>query len=290
LKNNLPRNASSALSQVLGQDHQKVQGEGSEPDQVDARLLLVCFAEKHRQGLSDAQQQEGTGKGEEQPLAGAAPELDEEGGAHDEPCREDAVDEAEKLGLSLGGLVDLKTLVAADAWRPLADEAQLELALMNLIINARDAMPEGGTILISASNERVGAKSGMGLQPGEYCVLAVEDTGCGIPADLLNQVMEPFFTTKDIGKGTGLGLSMVYGFAELIVTDYAMPLMSGAELIRRVREMEPHIPAIIFTGYAEAQSISRRPEDVIILSKPFTPEQLSFAIGAASGAPLAQAV
>jgi CheY-like chemotaxis protein len=205
-------------------------------------------------------------------------------------------------------------------------------------------------------------------------VLTVADKGCGISPELLGQVMEPFFTTKDVGKGTGLGLSMVYGFAkqsggafridstvgegtraeiwlprapaeaagprvrkhaepsgearvrplkvllvddhdgvrhttagllsdlghevveasdgpevlalladgaaecDLLITDYAMPHVSGAEVIRQARELRPDLPAIIITGYADASSISRRPEDVAVLSKPFTPDQLTAAI------------
>src|SRR3712207_2537685 len=99
-------------------------------------------------------------------------------------------------------------------WCAYADEAQLELALMNLIINARDAMPDGGTITISAGNRELRTTGDFGLPPGDYVVLAVTDTGCGIAPEMLEQVMEPFFTTKEVGKGTGLGLSMVYGFVK----------------------------------------------------------------------------
>lgn len=115
---------------------------------------------------------------------------------------------------SLGGLVELKWEVRRDIGRVYADPTQLELALMNLIINARDAMPEGGIIAVSAVNAKVeedGASKD--LVAGDYIVLTVEDKGTGIPAEILDQVLEPFFTTKAVGKGTGLGLSMVYGFA-----------------------------------------------------------------------------
>ena len=97
--------------------------------------------------------------------------------------------------------------------RAFADSTQLELALMNLIINARDAMPKGGTITVAARNAQAAPDNPLGLPAGDYVVLAVTDTGSGIPPDMLEQVTEPFFTTKDVGKGTGLGLSMVYGFA-----------------------------------------------------------------------------
>src|SRR5206468_6884358 len=117
------------------------------------------------------------------------------------------------LAHTLGGLVQLEWRSPARIWRAYADSAQLELALMNLIINARDAMPQGGTILVSGRNARAEADNRLGLPAGDYVVLAVADSGAGIPPEILEQVTEPFFTTKDVGKGTGLGLSMVYGFA-----------------------------------------------------------------------------
>jgi CheY-like chemotaxis protein len=280
----------------------------------------------------------------------------------------------------LGGLVELEWDMGENLWCAYADETQLELALMNLIINARDAMPDGGTISISAHNREIGEGNDVGLPTGEYLVLAVQDRGCGIESAILEQVLEPFFTTKDVGKGTGLGLSMVYGFAQqsgggisiksevgegtrveiwlprapeqatdasewaaeteglpeavdqgslnvllvddhasvrtttaallrdlghtveeavdgreavslldtepsrfdLLVTDYAMPLMSGTELIERARQIRPCLPALIITGYADAQSISRRPDDVLVLAKPFSSEQMRVGIAAVS--------
>jgi PAS domain S-box-containing protein len=281
------------------------------------------------------------------------------------------------LAHTLGGLVELDWKLGDGLWCAFADQAQLELALMNLIINARDAMPDGGTIAVTAENRSVAAGDIQGLAGGDYVVLAVADTGCGISPEILEQVMEPFFTTKDVGKGTGLGLSMVYGFAkqsggafhlrskigegtraeiwlpraeesgarrstaseseaaaapvrrldillvddhegvrettaallrdlghdveqaadgpellalldgadgaacDLLISDYAMPHVSGAEVIRQARETRPGLPAILITGYADAQSISRRPEGVQILAKPFTPDQLAAAIATA---------
>ena len=273
---------------------------------------------------------------------------------------------------TLGGLVKVDWRIGADAWPALADENQLELALMNLIINARDAMPDGGTVTVSAENRSLSGLAQDGLAPGDYVVLSVADSGDGIAPELLDRIFEPFFTTKEVGKGTGLGLSMVYGFAQqsggtvrvrsrqgegtvfelwlprseapaagarapasdeaaeraptrslrvllvddhhgvrattcalveelghacvdagsanealahvergeafdVIVTDYAMPDLSGTELIRRARKMTPGVSAIIVTGYADEDMISNRPDDVIVLIKPFQPGRLQAA-------------
>jgi PAS domain S-box-containing protein len=114
---------------------------------------------------------------------------------------------------TLGGLVNIDWQLDDGVWDAFADQAQLELALINLIINARDAMPAGGTVTISAHNREVTSGDDSGLSPGEFVVLCVADTGTGIAPDVLEKVLEPFFTTKELGKGSGLGLSMVYGFA-----------------------------------------------------------------------------
>jgi signal transduction histidine kinase len=98
----------------------------------------------------------------------------------------------------------------------MADPGQLENALLNLLINARDAMPHGGKLIIACSSVSLddgneGPK--LDVDSGDYVVLAVSDTGHGMPASVSDQVFDPFFTTKDVGEGSGLGLSMVYGFA-----------------------------------------------------------------------------
>ena len=281
----------------------------------------------------------------------------------------------ELLAPTLGGLVRLEWQPEEGVWPVYADSAQLELALMNLIINARDAMPEGGTVLLTARNAEAAPGNALKVEPGDYVVLEVHDTGSGIDPDLLAQVTEPFFTTKEIGKGTGLGLSMVYGFAsqsgggiridsslgegtvvelwlpraanadlaaiadaertectaaarplrillvddhdavretteailrdlghavetacdgpamlrrladspaecDLIITDYAMPLMSGCEMLKQARGILPAIPAIIISGYADDQALADAPPGVAVLRKPFTLGQMGEAISA----------
>jgi CheY-like chemotaxis protein len=273
---------------------------------------------------------------------------------------------------TLGGLIHIEWRIREGAWDVLADRAQLELALVNLIINARDAMPDGGTVVITAENRSGEAVKESGLDPGDYVRMSVSDTGSGIAPEDLEKVMDPFFTTKAVGKGSGLGLSMVYGFAkqsngafridsalgrgtdaelwlprandeirrdppprpvkrrrriarkldillvddhahvrsttaavledfghkvveatdgtdalrllredcrfDLLITDYAMPHLSGTELLRAAQDICPHVPALIVTGYAEGEAIRDRPSHARILQKPFTPEALEGAI------------
>ena len=111
------------------------------------------------------------------------------------------------------GRVRLALDVPEDAGRVLADGNQLELALLNLAVNARDAMEGEGCLRVTMREEHVGTPADDGLPPGDYGVLSLQDTGRGMDAATLAQCMEPFFTTKEVGKGTGLGLSMVHGFA-----------------------------------------------------------------------------
>jgi PAS domain S-box-containing protein len=279
----------------------------------------------------------------------------------------------ELLAPMLGGMVKLEWKFDEEPWCAFADQSQLELALINLIINARDAIDGGGTIVIAAENRTIAADEAIELRPGDYQVLAVVDDGSGISPTNIEKVMEPFFTTKDVGKGTGLGLSMVYGFAkqsdgafrlhsrlgegtraeiwlpragdtavmaaddsaepeeinsgqplkillvddhdevrgttaavleelghsvteaangaealaalgngggdwDLLISDYAMPELSGTELVEELRKVRPNLPCLIITGYTEKETVDGRCGDVTVLSKPFTPAKLSEAI------------
>ena len=279
---------------------------------------------------------------------------------------------------TLGGLVNIEWQVVDDVPDAFADQAQLELALVNLIINARDAMPGGGTVTVSIENRRAVGADVPGLGAGDYIRLCVSDTGSGIAPEHLEKVLEPFFTTKEVGKGSGLGLPMVYGFAkqsngafridsklgrgshaelwiprapehafdqlldiavedspgdaetrplkimlvddhpevrtttaamleelghsvvevangkdaltalkngkgrcDLLISDYAMPHLSGTEFVRQARELHPGIPALIITGYAETDAVADLPKKVGILLKPFVPRALANAIARA---------
>ncbi len=109
----------------------------------------------------------------------------------------------------------IKVIVSAQEGLPAAraDPNQLEMAILNLAVNARDAMPEGGTLRISLEAAIVGRRHRSKLLPGQYLHLSVADTGTGMDNPTLERAIEPFFSTKGVGKGTGLGLSMVHGLA-----------------------------------------------------------------------------
>lgn len=121
------------------------------------------------------------------------------------------------LTRSITETIAIRIVAPGDLWSIEVDPHQLENAIVNLAVNARDAMPAGGALTIDASNIRIGNDDEdvpAGVTAGHYVVIAITDTGCGMTAETLAQVFDPFFTTKEVGKGTGLGLSMVYGFTK----------------------------------------------------------------------------
>jgi PAS domain S-box-containing protein len=273
---------------------------------------------------------------------------------------------ADLLQRTIGAGVAIETSFPLTLATVHADPQQLELALLNLAVNARDAMPEGGRIVIGATPERLGDDDG--APAGDYVALTVTDQGEGMDADTLARAMEPFFTTKGVGKGTGLGLSMVHGFAEqcggklvlrsepgkgtsaaiylpvtdialrlaaqdsadrvvhkmvplrilavdddslvltntagmledlghtvlqatsarealgwlreaavdLVLTDFAMPQMTGVQLGEAVAAEWPDLPVLLVTGYAEAPAEAA--DNLPRLAKPFREEQLVRAI------------
>ena len=124
---------------------------------------------------------------------------------------------AELIQRTLGDTVEMRLNIASDLWHTRVDLGQLENAILNLVINSRDAMPNGGRLTVAARNFRPDAaffRTHADLEQGDYVDISVSDTGMGIPPQVLSRVFEPFFTTKETGKGSGLGLSMVHGFAK----------------------------------------------------------------------------
>ena len=285
------------------------------------------------------------------------------------------------LSRSLGPGVAIVERVSARLPAVLADSNQLELALMNLALNARDAMPDGGSLTISATEEAIEPGARISLQPGRYVRLTVADSGQGMDEDTLVRAAEPFFTTKGAGKGAGLGLSMVHGLAaqsggalrlrsslgkgtevdlilpiapkpasrfpketslasadalgratvllvdddalvcdgtaamledlghtvieatsasgalrllesnpdvDLVITDHAMPGMTGVELARTVRDRYPDLPIVLATGFAELPAGPGSGQDLPRLSKPFLQRDLAAAIAKHRRRPLLQ--
>jgi PAS domain S-box-containing protein len=124
---------------------------------------------------------------------------------------------SELLRHSLGGSIRLESVLAGGLWRIHADPNQLENVLLNLGVNARDAMPDGGRLTIETANCHLDenyAAGHLGVPAGQYVMIAVSDTGTGMAPDVIAKAFDPFFTTKDVGRGTGLGLSQVYGFVK----------------------------------------------------------------------------
>jgi PAS domain S-box-containing protein len=272
----------------------------------------------------------------------------------------------ELLQRTLGGSIWIETETANDLWNALVDPTQTEMILLNLAINARDAMPNGGTLRLETANERIdqAPMRPQDPEPGEYVVLSITDSGSGMSPEVLAKAFEPFFTTKGVGKGSGLGLAQVFGFAkqsgggvaistapeqgttvkvylpcirdepttsaepvveqaytdggqktillvdddpqvrhvtasllevygyrvieagsgegalshlhssvDLLLTDFAMPGMNGAELARRVRQQYPELPILFITGYADLRILDA--EDQFVVHKPFRDDELA---------------
>lgn len=282
-------------------------------------------------------------------------------------------DMADLLRRSVGSGLMLEWVIGADMPMALGDANQIELALLNLVVNARDATPDGGTISIGLRKDsNVHATPELGA--GDYVVLSVSDTGAGMDPETLKKAIDPFFSTKELGKGTGLGLSMIHGLAlqlkgalvlrsikgdgttaelwipvsdksaeqlnlptaapiadhstdrrlkilmvdddaliamssvdmledlghdvveassgmqaleilardptfDLLVTDFSMPGMNGAELSRKARELLPTLPILIATGYADLPEGTDL--EITRLGKPYTQEQLASEIAKA---------
>ncbi len=275
------------------------------------------------------------------------------------------------LDRSLGGRVAIERVLTPDAWPAMTDPGQLDIAILNLVLNARDAMPDGGTITISTGNVTApGEDCPSALSPGDYVRVSVADTGVGMEDAVRARVFEPFFTTKGVGKGTGLGLSQVYGFAhqssgtvriasvpgqgtvvdiylprahgqietasrpdepsrwlgretvlvvdddadiralavaslrelgyrvlaaergagalellraepgiDLLLADFAMPGMNGAELVRQARMLRPELPVLFMTGYADLDEVGALAGPDGVIYKPFRLTELGERVG-----------
>jgi signal transduction histidine kinase len=275
----------------------------------------------------------------------------------------------EMMTRSLGPTIEICTDFTSDLTPVSVDPNQLELALLNLALNSRDAMPLGGKITISARCEKLTVGNARGLSAANYVCLAVSDAGVGMEESVLKRAAEPFFTTKILGKGTGLGLSMVQGFTvqsggsvdirselnvgttvelwlpsvqqlqpakpvdspepvaskarchkilivdddplilestvaaiedlghfpiqaasstialeivhsgteiDLVITDHAMPCMTGVDLAHHIRQARPELPIILATGYAELPA--NADASLVRLAKPYSQEEMAAAI------------
>jgi signal transduction histidine kinase/CheY-like chemotaxis protein len=172
-------------------------------------------------------------------------------------------DMADLLNRALGESVGVETVIAGGLWNTLADPAQVESAILNLAINARDAMPEGGKLTIELTNaaldEAYAGRAGVEIEAGQYVLLAISDTGHGMPAATLARVFEPFFTTKSVDKGTGLGLSMVFGFVKQSGGHIQLYSEEGEGTTvkiylprsRRSEDLNIPLPAVALTGRSE---------------------------------------
>jgi CheY-like chemotaxis protein len=161
------------------------------------------------------------------------------------------------LHRTLGETVEVETILGARLWQTLADANQLESALLNLAVNARDAMPSSGKLTIETANaylDEAYARTEEDVRAGQFVVVAVSDTGAGMTPEVIAKAFDPFFTTKDIGQGTGLGLSQVYGFIK----------QSGghAKIYSEVGEgttIKLYLPRLLAAGAAEEESSFERP-------------------------------
>jgi len=184
-------------------------------------------------------------------------------------CAADMLREVRSLlERSIGDNVEIEILADDDPWGVVADRAQLASVLLNLSLNARDAMPRGGQIVIEARNALLDsdyARANPEVAPGEYVLISVSDTGLGMPAHVLDRVFEPFFTTKEVGKGSGLGLSMVYGFAKQSGGHVKIYSEAGIGTVVRLYLPRARVQLSLPNIEPEAGSQSARPGETVMV-------------------------
>jgi nitrogen-specific signal transduction histidine kinase len=168
------------------------------------------------------------------------------------------------LRRTLSETIEIETRLDGDLWTGYADAGQLENALINLALNARDAMPDGGMLTIATCNmhlDEAYRQAHPEVNPGDYIMVAVTDSGTGMPKHVLERAFEPFFTTKEVGKGSGLGLSMVYGFVKQSNGHVAIYSEPGLGTTVRI-----YLPAIS-GGAAESEAEPARAADIAAMRK-----------------------
>lgn len=175
------------------------------------------------------------------------------------------VETAKLLRPILGEHVEIVTRLADDAWLAMADPSQLSSAIVNLAVNARDAMPDGGRLTLETANRELDSTGNGDGDAGSYVMVAVADTGHGIPADIRDRVFEPFFTTKGLGRGTGLGLSMVYGFAKQTGGAVAIESEEGRGTVMRLFLPRSAGEAVARTGPVAAPAAARGHETILVV-------------------------
>ncbi|TPQ34863.1 hybrid sensor histidine kinase/response regulator [Bradyrhizobium guangdongense] len=178
------------------------------------------------------------------------------------------LDTARLLKPILGEHISIETALTEDAWCAMADPSQLSSAIVNLAVNARDAMPGGGRLKLETANVVLDATAGSGdgdIAPGEFVMVAVTDTGHGIPAEIRDRVFEPFFTTKGVGQGTGLGLSMVYGFARQTGGAVRIESEEGRGTVVRLYLPRSEGQAAVRAEPMQARGTSRGHETILVV-------------------------
>jgi CheY-like chemotaxis protein len=177
---------------------------------------------------------------------------------------------SELLSRTLGEGIVIETALANGLWQTRVDANQLENVLLNLAVNARDAMQSGGKLTVQTANVNLDAgyaASHVEVAAGDYVMLAVSDTGCGMTQEVLDKVFEPFFTTKPLGRGTGLGLSMVYGFVRQSDGHVAIdstPREGTTVKVYLPRFVPPEVPVAATAPKASAQA-SGRGETILLV-------------------------